>query len=274
MEVIPVVTVKSAGGTTAALALATVWPPDRPWPVVVECDPAGGDIAGLFNLQPEPGLESLVLAMDRDGMGEGRHLDLGEHTQQLPGKKDLPGVHVVVAPVAPGRMIGLLTRLPNHMRLLAQTEADLLLDCGRLESASMQSDTTPTRELLHRAGLVIVVVRAEACELERLQAWLPVLSSNRTEVLVLLSQKGSYSESEVASVLGVEVLGSLPYDPDGAAAIGAGGISGRLAERMPLLRSARTVAKGLAGRLAAVESREAIAPPEHAEIVPLIEGAQ
>jgi len=271
MEVIPLVTLKSAGGTTAALALATVWPASRPWPVVVECDPSGGDIAARFNLTPLPGLESLVVAMGRDVMGEWGGLDLGEHTQQLPGKKDLPGVHVVVAPASPTKMIGPLDRLAQNMRLLAQVEADLVLDCGRLESASMQSET-PTRRLLQRAGLVIVVVRPELSELQRLQVWLPVLSSERTDVLVLLSQNGPHSEKEIAATLDVEVLGSLPYDTEGAAAVGDG-VTGRLATRLPLLRAARTVAEGLAGRLAAVERREAITTPETVAIQPVMEGA-
>jgi len=55
----------SPGVTTAALGLAAGWP-SAEQPVVVECDPAGGDLLGRFRLETAPGL------MDWSGDAAGR----------------------------------------------------------------------------------------------------------------------------------------------------------------------------------------------------------
>src|SRR3546814_7331924 len=90
MTVVGVLSVKHApGATTAAVAIATASATDA---VVVECDPAGGDIAARGHLAVEPGLVSLAAA----GRHPTSHLDLLGHSQHLP-----TGVPVVVAPTAP-----------------------------------------------------------------------------------------------------------------------------------------------------------------------------
>src|SRR3546814_4103864 len=90
MTVVGVLSVKHApGATTAAAAIATASATDA---VVVECDPAGGDIAARGHLAVEPGLVSLAAA----GRHPTSHLDLLGHSQHLP-----TGVPVVVAPTAP-----------------------------------------------------------------------------------------------------------------------------------------------------------------------------
>src|SRR3546814_20157959 len=90
MTVVGVLSVKHApGATTAAAAIATASATDA---VVVECDPAGGDIAARGHLAVEPGLVSLAAA--------GRHPPsppaLLGHSQHLPTR-----MPVVVAPTAP-----------------------------------------------------------------------------------------------------------------------------------------------------------------------------
>lgn len=273
MEVIPIVSLKSAGATTAALALASVWPERRPAPVVLECDPAGGDIAARFDLSLTPGLVSLALAMDRAGdVEEGRGVDPHLHSQPLPGRRERPAVHVVVAPTSPDEMRRPLALLSEKLPLLAQTDGDILLDCGRLETASMQG-RTPTIRLLQRAGLAIVVVRPQLSELQRLAVWLPVLRSGHVEAVALLSQRGPYSESEIADTLEVEVIGSLPDDAVSAGVVGAGA-AGPRPDRLPLLRAARTIAAALASRLATVGRPDRIGESALGTVVPLVEGAR
>ena len=247
MEVIPVVSLKSAGATTAALALATAWPEQRLTPVVLECDPAGGDIAARFELPLSPGLVSLAVAMDRASeLREGRGVDVLSHSQALPAGRGRPGVAVVVAPTSPEEMRRPLELLAAKLVVLAPRDGATLLDCGRLETASIDSRTTTVR-LLQRAGLAVVVVRPQLAELQRLAVWLPLLRSAHIEMLALLSQRGPYATSEIADTLGVEVIGALPDDPASAAVVGAGA-AGPRPDRLPLLRAARTIAAGLAGR--------------------------
>src|SRR5689334_5253447 len=67
--------VKGAPGATClALALAVCWP----WPdvVMVECDPAGGDLGGRFGVADVPGLSGLVVdaRRDRDAVVWAAHL--------------------------------------------------------------------------------------------------------------------------------------------------------------------------------------------------------
>lgn len=66
----------SPGVTTSALAMAAC-SPSGVQPIVVECDPAGGDIFARFRLEPVPGLVSLAAAARRS-VGPGV---LGQHTQ-------------------------------------------------------------------------------------------------------------------------------------------------------------------------------------------------
>src|SRR3546814_15965987 len=87
MTVVGVLSVKHApGATTAAVAIATASATDA---VVVECDPAGGDIAARGHLAVEPGLVSLAAA----GRHPTSHLDLLGHPTHPP-----TGVLVLVAP--------------------------------------------------------------------------------------------------------------------------------------------------------------------------------
>src|SRR5262245_37408551 len=62
MPLVSVLYVKSRpGATTTALGLAGVLP-DSVRPVVVECDPAGGDLAARHGLTMSPGLVELATA--------------------------------------------------------------------------------------------------------------------------------------------------------------------------------------------------------------------
>src|SRR5438477_511605 len=90
MMTIVVGSVRSAGATTVALAIAGWLDPV----VLVEADPDGGVLALRYGLRREPGL--LTLAASRDLEGD----MLSEHTQRLPG-----GLPVIVAPESPARTL-------------------------------------------------------------------------------------------------------------------------------------------------------------------------
>ncbi|PZR80187.1 MAG: hypothetical protein DLM65_08840 [Candidatus Aeolococcus gillhamiae] len=199
-------------------------------------------------------------------------VDLRLHSQVLPDRRDRSPVHVVVAPTSPEEMRRPLALLGEKLPLLAVTETDILLDCGRLEAASMQG-RTPTMRLLQRAGLAIVVVRPRLSELRRLAVWLPVLRSGHVEVMALLSQRGPYAESEIAHTLEVEVIGSLPDDPASAAIVG-GGAPGPRPDRLPLLRAARTTAAALVDRLATVGGHRDSGEAVLGTVVPLTGGTR
>ena len=246
MDIVPFVAVKgSVGVTTAALTLAAVWPEGRGAPVVVECDPGGGDVAARFGLEVIPGVVSLAAELERSGpAGPGEQVD--GHTQELPG-----GLRVLVAPTSPEEMRLPLDRLAEDLPRLALGEVDLIVDCGRLEASAMRQRTAVLR-LIQRCGLMVVVVRPELAALQHLNVWLPTLRSLDVEVLALLSGRGPYSPEEIAATMGLRVIGALPHDR--AAADVVGGASGSRPDRSPLFRAARPAGAAIAAVLGRSQS--------------------
>jgi MinD-like ATPase involved in chromosome partitioning or flagellar assembly len=269
VALLPLCSVKGAPGvTTAACALGAVWPERRPTPIVVECDPAGGDLAARFGLEVTRGVVSLTVALERehDVAAAANRNPLLEHAQQLRG-----GLQVVVAPTSPEEMRLPLDRLAEDLSILAHAGCDVIADCGRLESWGAR-ERTPIARLIQRAGVVVMVARPTLEEIQHLHAWLPSLNALRVQVLVLLSQRGPYPSEEIASALDIPVIGTLPFDPAGAALLSGGGrgIPGR---GLAVLRAARAVADALAARLPATAAASA-APfsPQPSGPVPLAEG--
>jgi MinD-like ATPase involved in chromosome partitioning or flagellar assembly len=270
VALLPLCSVKGGPGvTTAACALGAVWPRERPTPIVVECDPAGGDLAARFGLEVTRGVVSLTVALERahDVAAAADRNPLLEHAQQLRG-----GLYVVVAPTSPEEMRLPLDRLAEDLSILAHAGCDVIADCGRLESWGVR-ERTPIARLIQRAGLVVVVARPTLEEIQHLHAWLPSLHALRVEVLVLLSQRGPYPPDEIATALDTPVIGTLPFDSAGAAVLSGGvrGISGR---SLPVLRAARGIADALAARLPATAfASPAQLSPQPGGPLPVAEGA-
>jgi hypothetical protein len=203
---------RRAAGAGQACALGAVWPERRPTPIVVECDPAGGDLAARFGLEVTRGVVSLTVALEREhdvAVAADRN-PLLEHAQQLRG-----GLHVVVAPTSPEEMRLPLDRLAEDLSILAHAGCDVIADCGRLESWGAR-ERTPIARLIQRAGVVMMVARPTLEEIQHLHAWLPSLQALRVQVLLLLSQRGTYPAEEIAAALDIPVIGTLPFDPAGA----------------------------------------------------------
>ena len=244
MAVVPFAGLKGSDGvTTACLATGAMWPPRRGSPVVVECDPGGGDIAALYDLEVIPGVVSLAAELERgEDVAPARATELvTPHTQTLPG-----GLQVVVAPTSPEETRLPLERLADDLPRLGLGDLDLIVDCGRLESASMR-ERTATMRLIQRSGVLVAVVRPELTALQRLNVWLPVLEAHGVELLVLLSGRGRYGAGEIAKTLGVEVVGELPHDPTAARLMR--GMRGPRPNRLLLFRSARAACDRIVERL-------------------------
>ncbi len=262
MDIVPLVAAKgSVGVTTAALTLAAVWPEGRGAPVVVECDPGGGDVAARFGLEVIPGMVSLAAELERSGPADPADSgdQVGGHTQELPG-----GLRVLVAPTSPEEMRLPLERLAEDLPRLALGKVDLIVDCGRLEASAMRQRTAALR-LIQRCGVMVVVVRPELAALQHLNVWLPTLRSLEVEVLTLLSGRGPYSPEEIAETMDLRVIGALPHDP--AAADVVGGASGSRPNRSALFRAARPAGAAIAAVLGRSHSAP-VAPTPLEEAVP------
>lgn len=228
MTVVAFASAKGApGATTAALLVAASWPVPRR-ALLVEADPAGGDVAAWFQLVPDPGLVSLVAA--------GRH-DLGaatvpEHAQQLPGARTLDAV---LAPASVEQVGAALAAARGRLApALADLATDVVVDCGRLDPAS------PAVELATAADLLVWVVRPSVADVHHLAARIPAIRRSGPSAVLVVGE-APYRADEVAEAVGLAAVGTLPRD-DRAAASLRGEASARHLERSGLLRAARGVA--------------------------------
>jgi len=244
----------SPGVTTLCVALAACWP-DPAGAILVEADPAGGDVAMRFGLAQSPGLLSLAAAA-RGGVAPhaGRAEDaqlLWRHAQALPGN-----VPVVASPPDAARARGALAVLaaPDPTGALgpgpllaaaAHPGAVVVADCGRVDPGS------PVMPLLRSADVMVLLTGAHADQLAHLARRIPEIGAWSRHPVLLLAGPG-HSIDAVARELGVAPLARVPFDPRGAAVL-----SGRRSVlrwhhsgpgRSPLGQCARQIADLLAPR--------------------------
>ncbi|CCH17765.1 conserved exported hypothetical protein [Micromonospora lupini str. Lupac 08] len=273
----------SPGATTLALGLALRWP--EPGAVMVEADPAGGDLMARFGRTyhddgREPGLASMA-ADARSGAGV--RMDPSRWVQPLP-----PGVDVVLAEpgAAAASLRALAVRGPHMLRVLAAGRPAVVLDVGRWEP------TSPVNALLSAVDVLLVVLRPMQDEVRAADVRLngptgrPIpsakgrdLSQGREHVeqltglvrdvqLVTVGVDG-WPAVEVAGSLGLPLAATVPTDRRGA-----GILAGRMVPRrgwqstgwtrLPLLRACRGLARDLDRQTSAEAS---IAPvTEHAGV--------
>ncbi|MEU5001544.1 hypothetical protein [Streptomyces sp. NPDC021622] len=245
----------SPGVTTAALGLAGQWPSGHQ-PVVMECDPAGGDLLARYRLATAPGLVTLAAAGRRNaepGL-------IWQHSQQLPG-----GLRVVPGPPSAGQAQAALEQLTGEETTMPRRAADragvvVVADCGRVETAS------PVLPVLRQADVVLLLARARDDALAHVATMVATVERWSSELYFVLAGDG-YRTHEVADELGIEVLARLPEDVRGAAALG--GAMGRRAApaRSALGKALASLAVQVAERSAmpklSVGAIEAAGPDEH-----------
>ena len=248
MALIAIASDKGAPGvTTAALALAAVWP--RPV-LLAECDPAGGDLVYRFpavgggHLDPRRGVLSLAVVARR-GM---QPQQVWEHVQKLHGGLD---VLAGVTNAEQGAGLSLLWG-PIGKALASMPQADVIADCGRLGADG------PLYDLLAEATTVVLVSKVHVADVIRLRdratAFAAAAQSRGRRnfgvgvVIVADHKKFRASLGEVQHVLGqanapATVLGGIAHDTKGADLL-SGEWGGNL-DRTMLIKTAREVARQL-----------------------------
>ena len=243
----------SPGVTTATLALAAVWPRAA---LVVECDPAGGDLvyrlpeADGGPLDPNFGLLSLA-ASARRALDPGQVV---QHAQTLAGGLDVV-VGIARAEQSVG-LAGLWSPLGRAFSLLPETDA--FADCGRIGADS------PTLELLPHAAFILLVSRATTEQVAHVRDRVAALAGLSqlgggglppVGVLLVVEPKRHRAAVEQvrellqASGLAADVVVPLAYDPAGADLL-AGRRRGRPGKSL-LIQSAREVARTVQERVVA-----------------------
>jgi hypothetical protein len=248
MALIAIASDKGAPGvTTAALALAAVWP--RPV-LLAECDQAGGDLVYRFpavgggHLDPRRGVLSLAVVARR-GM---QPQQVWEHVQKLHGGLD---VLAGVTNAEQGAGLSLLWG-PIGKALASMPQADVIADCGRLGADG------PLYDLLAEATTVVLVTKVHVADVIRLRdratAFAAAAQSRGRRnfgvgvVVVADHKKFRASLGEVQHVLGqanapATVLGGIAHDTKGADLL-SGEWGGNL-DRTMLIKTAREVARQL-----------------------------
>ena len=224
----------SPGVTTAAVAFAAALASEA-HPIVVEADPAGGDIAARCGLALEPGLVTLAAA--------GRHpaspLELFGHAQPLPA-----GGSVVVGPPSPDTAIPAIAAVARRLGLAAEATAHpVIVDCGRWSAGS------PVAPVMESASAVLVVVEPTISGVAHTGGRLDSIRfSCRAPVTLLVAGDRPYPPDEVGEALGLPVAGVLAQDGRGTAGIYGGGAPAG-ARRSYLVRSARSALERVAALL-------------------------
>ena len=248
MALIAIASDKGAPGvTTAALALAAVWP--RPV-LLAECDPAGGDLVYRFpavgggHLDPRRGVLSLAVVARR-GM---QPQQVWEHAQKLHGGLD---VLAGVTNAEQGAGLSLLWG-PIGKVLASLPQADVIADCGRLGADG------PLYDLLAEATTVVLVTKVHVADVIRLRdraAAFAAAAQSRGRrgfgvgvVVVADHKRFRASLGEVQHVLGqanapATVLGGIAHDTKGADLL-SGEWGGNL-DRTMLIKTAREVVQHL-----------------------------
>ncbi|MER8224081.1 hypothetical protein ABTZ58_26520 [Streptomyces sp. NPDC094143] len=265
----------SPGVTTAAVALAAVWPRRV---LLAETDPAGGDLvyrsaaAHGGPLNPNTGMLSIAATARRGLVPD----QLWDHVQPLSGGLEVL-VGLGIAEQAAG-FAGLWPTLGHAFASLADSPhaaADVIADCGRI------SGDTPAVELFPHASLVLLLSRTEPESLARVRDRAAALAgklhggprgaaslANPVIGVVLIADTGTAGKlaSQVNDMLvhaqtGARVVGTIADDPAGADQL-AGRRRGRL-DKSLLIRSARKVAADIHQQYGAAWAASAQANQAH-----------
>jgi hypothetical protein len=227
----------SPGVTTAAVALALTWPSAA---IVAECDPSGGDVlAGLLtgHVAANHGLMEHAIEAGRDGVAAARALgdqliplDPGQGKMLLPGLTD------------PRQAQGLASAWPAIAATLTAQRADIIADCGRL-------DTGPSQPLavLTAARVIGLVLRPTLRQVWSARPRVDMLAqiSVGSRLALILTGPGTHPRREVARALGVPVAAVLADDARSAAMLSDGVGGQRQLTSAALLRSAKDAGKAL-----------------------------
>ncbi|UGT53981.1 BTAD domain-containing putative transcriptional regulator [Nocardia asteroides] len=229
-----------AGTTTTTVALARTWPgPETA--LIVEADPAGGQLAEMVGADPYLGSASLAR---RRALGVPVTPELlAQHVQYLPGGQALLAAPPGLDPDDPVPAAALLTDPDRGWRGF---EATVFADCGVPEPDS------PAHPVIAAADAALFVVRAEHIEPETAaQRVLDLTRRRRPRGLVVIGGSRAYIDA-----IGFPVVGEFPASRTGARAL----LTGRRS-RQHLIAPARETIRAVESQLRRYEHTGQFDPP-------------
>ena len=246
MGVVALGSVRSCAVTTLAAALAATWPERRPV-LLVEADPAGGTLAAAAGWPEEPGLLSLAAAARRGGDPQ----MLWQHCQQMAG-----GRAVLAGPASADEAANALGLLGPLLSRVGELDADVVVDCGRLDPGSA------ALARWEGAERSVLVARPHIADLQAVATWLERRPVPPGRLGLVTVGDGPYPDEEIADALGAEVLARVAWDPRAVEVLLSVPASSRELRVAPLVRAARTLADRLAAELSGAATRAEEGAPE------------
>lgn len=234
-----IVAVSGDACTTTAVALASAWPVSDDI-VLVEADPAGGDLAAWFDMPVTPSLSTVVTRVL-----DGAWPDVERLTRLADS-----GIRLIPAPTRAGeagQAVG------ESARTLVSTLATLrspitIADTGRLSSPGSHPfvGAAAVNIVVHRQATQSS--RASAVRLQRLAEQLEAFAATPSTLIVAVIGAAPFDIGQIESFLvdsiGVNAIVGLPVDDLAAAVFGGRtGVSERRLARLPLLRAAGDLAR-------------------------------
>jgi len=244
----------SPGVTTAVQLVAGAWPAGRGL-LVVEADPAGGDLAGRLGLPADPGLVSLA--------SEGRR-GLSSYIIDAHAQPAGTNVSVLLAPAGSRPSAAAVSVLADRLAdaFVMIVDRDVVVDCGRLGPGS------PAWPAVRAADAAVLFTGAAAVDVAHAAPLIEDVAVGSVDVGVVVIGEASgrrdrYPADEVADALGVPLWGTLPSEPSVAAALVAGRADRKVISRSGLARAAADLAERLASVPARPRTRPQ--PPSNAD---------
>lgn len=222
----------SPGVTTTAVGLALSWP--RPV-LLLEADPTGsaGVLAGYFRgtRAYEAGLVELALSPNSlaDALRDVVRPLNSDHAWFVAGTRTPAQARSLTPVWAP---------LAEALADLDQHGQDVIVDAGRL---GLAGSPTP---LIDTADLTLLLTKTNLPSLASARAWATLARGNegwRAPGVLLVGDGEPYGRREVAAVLGLPILATLPDAPEDAAVFHRGAQPPRNFDTGALARGLRAV---------------------------------
>jgi MinD-like ATPase involved in chromosome partitioning or flagellar assembly len=235
----PIVAVTGDACTTTTVALAASWPATDDV-VLIEADPAGGDLAAWFDMPVSPSLSTVVTRVL-----DGAWPEIERHTRLADN-----GLRILPSPARAGESAQAIGEAARSVvpSLAAMRTPVAVVDTGRFAAAAA------SHPFVAAATVTVVVhrqapqsARAAAVRLQRLADLLEQLSTSPCSLVVAVVGARPFGIDDVESFL-EEAVGrtsvvGLPDDELAAGVLGGRtGVSSRRLARLPLMRAARDLA--------------------------------
>ncbi|HTD49464.1 MAG TPA: hypothetical protein VK771_02625 [Acidimicrobiia bacterium] len=216
----------SPGATTVALALAAITAAQAP--LLVEADPAGGDLAARCGATLDCGLVTFA-ASTRRGMG---HATVDAHAQLLPS-----GVRALLAPTSGDQASSALRSIGAAFGpTLRDDDSLVIIDGGRWDTHS------PAGAVIAAASVAILVLRPTLEGVEHARCHLTSLAALVDRVVVACIGERPYPRDEVRGALPVDELYVVADDAGAANALGRCVRPAAWLRRSSLMRTASALA--------------------------------